>query len=102
MNKQIEDLAECLIEIQRNFDEYCGKPCRECDLCGVLNCESHYKAEALYNAGYRKASDVAREIMRDVRQAFLNMVLSNSMGEMYDIEKRFAEIEKQYEREEEE
>lgn len=41
-------------------------------------------------------SEVAREIMREVRQALLNMVLANSMGETYDIEKRFAEIEKKY------
>lgn len=41
-------------------------------------------------------SEVAREILREVRQALLNMVLSNSMGETYDIEKRFAEIEKKY------
>ena len=52
--KQIEEMAEHLIEIQQNFNEYCAKPCRECELGGVVNCESHYKAEQLYNAGYRK------------------------------------------------
>ena len=41
-------------------------------------------------------SEVAREIMREVRQALLNMVLANSMGKTYGIEKRFAEIEKKY------
>ena len=55
--KQIEEMANHLIDIQRNFGEYCAKPCRECELGGQVNCESYYKAEALYNAGYRKQSD---------------------------------------------
>ena len=55
--KQIEEMANHLMDIQRNFDEYCAKPCRECELGGVVNCESYYKAEALYNAGYRKQSE---------------------------------------------
>lgn len=41
-------------------------------------------------------AEVAREILQEVRQALLNMVIANSMGESYDIEKRFAEIEKKY------
>ena len=58
-----------------------------------------YKSVAtdLYDLfGWRKASDVAREIMQEVRQALLNMVLKNAMGENYDIENRFAELEKKY------
>ena len=43
-----------------------------------------------------KIREVAREILQEVRQALLNMVLANSMGESYDIEKCFAEIEKKY------
>ena len=53
----------------------------------------------IINHRYRKASDVATEILREVRQALLNMVLANSMGETYDLEKRLAEIEKKYESE---
>lgn len=53
-------------------------------------------ATALYKKGYRKQSELVRGILREVRQALLNMVLANSMGENYDIEKRFAEIEKKY------
>ena len=41
-------------------------------------------------------SEVASGIMKEVRQALLNMVLANAMGENYDIEKRFVEIEKKY------
>jgi hypothetical protein len=28
MKKQIEEMAELLIDIQRDFNEYCAKPCR--------------------------------------------------------------------------
>jgi hypothetical protein len=57
MKKQIEEMAELLIDIQRDFNEYCAKPCRECELAGTVNCENIYKSEALYNAGYRKQSE---------------------------------------------
>ena len=50
----IEEMAECLIYIQQDFNEYCAKPCRECEMGGIVNCENHYKAGRLYNAGYRK------------------------------------------------
>ena len=46
-----------------------------------------------YELGKREA---AREILQEVRQALLNMVFANSMGKNYDLEKRFAEIEKKY------
>lgn len=89
MNKQIEEMARAMCRM--------NKPCILCEVqspCRMRNC-----AHLLYAEGYRKASSVAAEIMREVRQALLNMVLANSMGETYDIEKRFAEIEKKYESE---
>lgn len=89
MNKQIEEMAEALAY---SFQEYL-------DTDGCAYPDFVKTAKNLYAMGHRKASDVAREIMREVRQALLNMVLANSMGETYDIEKRFAEIEKKYESE---
>ena len=65
-DKQIEEMTEFLVNIQHNFDDYCAKPCRECELGGVFNCESYYKATELYDKGYRKASEVAREIFDEV------------------------------------
>lgn len=41
-------------------------------------------------------AEVAREILKEVRQSLLCMVIANSMGEQYDLEARFVEIEKKY------
>ena len=71
--KQIEEMAECLIDIQRDFNEYCAKPCRECELAGIVNCENHYKAEALYNAGYRKQSEVIDEFTELLKKEMNNL-----------------------------
>ena len=41
--------------------------------CDCLNCKSCYSwelCEALYNAGYRKAEDVAREIFEEIEKEF--------------------------------
>ena len=59
--KQIEEMREELIVIQQKFNEYCAKPCRECDLGGIICCEKHYQAEHLYNAGYRKQEWISVE-----------------------------------------
>lgn len=53
-NNEIEEMANCLTDIQSDFNEYCAKPCRECELGGVVNCENYYKAKHLYEQGYRK------------------------------------------------
>ena len=56
-DKQIEEMARTL----------CGQKehgCAECDSCDL--CEFWVEASILCNAGYRKASDVAREIIRDI------------------------------------
>ncbi len=59
-DKQIEEMAKGICDIQCN-----GLKCNECDTC----CEYRMQAIALYNAGYRKKSDVAREIFVDVMEA---------------------------------
>ena len=41
-------------------------------------------------------SEVAEEIIGEVRKALLNMVLANAMVETYDLEKFFAELKKKY------
>lgn len=58
-DKQIEEMARAMC-----LREHC--PVKSCI---KVNCEKTWLAEALYNAGYRKASDVAREIFEEVMQA---------------------------------
>lgn len=41
-------------------------------------------------------AELAREILQETRQAVLSLVLANAMGENFDLEKRFSEIEKKY------
>jgi hypothetical protein len=45
--------------------------CKECncDDNGRFNCLAFYEAECLYNAGYRKQSEVAREIFEEIEDA---------------------------------
>lgn len=90
--KQIEEMAKITCQMHRREKEKKCAGVQECD----CKCLQYNRCEALYNLGYRKASDVAREIMQEVRQALLNMILKNAMGENYDIENRFAEIEKKF------
>lgn len=54
MNREIEDMAKTL----------CGQKehsCAECDSCDL--CEFWLEASILYANGYRKSTDVAREIL---------------------------------------
>lgn len=72
-DKQIAEMTEHLVNIQHDFDDYCAKPCRECELGGVFNCESYYKATELYDKGYRKKSDVAREIFEEIEKRIADL-----------------------------
>lgn len=52
-DEQIEEMATIICQ-NTEFDTMWG--------------ECYQSAEALYNAGYRKASDVAREVVEDMRE----------------------------------
>lgn len=59
MNREIEEMAKTL----------CGQKehsCAECDSCDL--CEFWLEASILYANGYRKATDVAREIFEGIKQ----------------------------------
>ena len=95
-DKQIEEMTEHLVNIQHDFDDYCAKPCRECDLGGVFNCESYYRATELYDKGYRKASEVAREIFEEIEKLAFEV---ETYGHFYALEigyGTFAELKKKY------
>lgn len=74
-DKQIEELTRIICQSNKGGKcGYDGKPC-DCD------CGSYQLATKVYNAGYRKASDVALETVdsfqRILRHIFLNMCDGN-------------------------
>ena len=96
--KQIEEMCEIIASmICEVYNPLCdeNKP-HTCSRCYANSTKIGDFAEMLYNAGYRKQSEVAEEIIGEVRQALLNMVLANAVGETYDLEKFFAELKKRY------
>ena len=51
-------------------------------------------AEALYNAGYRKASDGAREIFEEADKIFMDTCLSlEAYGAWFELKKKYTEVE---------
>lgn len=55
--KEIEEMSR---EICSEYD--CVIPCQSCGYYGYANCRDVKSAEKLYNAGYRKASEIFEEI----------------------------------------
>jgi hypothetical protein len=90
-DKQIAEMAKSICDIQCN-----GMKCNECDTC----CEYRMQAIALYNAGYRKSTDVAREIFEEID----TLIVRRMIPEIAWIDDRFitdiAELRKKYESEE--
>ena len=66
-DKQIEEMASIIGDCKSTPDEICDKhlKCADC------------KASRCYNAGYRKASEVAREIFAEIE----NKLQANMSGE---------------------
>lgn len=117
MNKQIEEMADILCDAKDH------------DCKGGNDCLCVKQAEALYNAGYRKASTVAMEIFAEIEKEFeptvsalfyisetlvdvskshidekdaLNKIreyLSGTVCSKYRLRKMLAELKKKYESE---
>lgn len=86
---EIEQMAKLACTV---FEGRCsGCPCKLHSPCAPKA-----SAERLYTAGYRKASEVAKEVIADIRQSLINMVLLNITGEEYDLAKAIADVEKKY------
>lgn len=74
-DKQIEEMAKVMNECCNRYDEqgnHLGNKCYECEeWSDDNNCCCSYnrkEATALYNAGYRKASEVAEEIFAEIEK----------------------------------
>ena len=69
-NNQIEGMAKVL------YGKYCGND--KCGNCKEPSCVSYIFAEKLYNAGYRKQSETAREILIYLYEKIGNVAVSDS------------------------
>lgn len=85
-DKQIEEMAK----------DICGRA--DCATCGeLMPCFSKHFSKRAVEKGYRKASDVAREIFEEIEKITMHNVTSShgiwlmSMGEV-----AFAELKKKY------
>jgi hypothetical protein len=74
MNKQIEEMAKILNETCNVYDEQGNHIRNKCGECECWSDDNHCccsynskEAEALYNAGYRKSTNVARNIFGNLR-----------------------------------
>ena len=87
--KQIEEIAVILT------DGGCTK-CN-CDENGKFNCLPMYNAELLYNAGYRKQSEVAKEIFEEIDNIIYNLrdspfySSSDAVYELTELKKKYTE-----------
>ena len=82
--KQIEEMATILT------DGGCTK-CN-CDKNGKFNCLPMYSTGLLYNAGYRKQSEVVKEIFDDIKEK----LIFNTYGIATISNKTFCELKKKY------
>ena len=89
-NKQIEEMTSIIT----SADPYklCkGQPCLTCEFQDIQkNC---YSAKAIYNAGYRKASEVARDVADEITLAFyqeFDEIIPSIMAD------KIAELKKKY------
>lgn len=75
MIKQIEAMLKIMNETCNVYDEVGNHIRNKCGECEFWSKENHCccsyntkEAEALYNAGYRKSSEIAREIFEEIEK----------------------------------
>ena len=92
MNKQIEEMAK---DVMGGCDE-----CSKCELS--FGCMAHDYARRFYNLGYRKAEDVARDVIMDVIEILNSEYVKCNKWEAYPIlaiTQKIADLKKKYESE---
>lgn len=90
-DKQIEEMAKVLCKD-------CARDALPCSLTitGIMCDAVMEQAEALYSAGYRKASDVAREIFEELEKIAIHGTTFHGLCLMSMGEVAFAELKKKY------
>jgi purine nucleoside permease len=83
-DKQIEEMTKTILDVDRS---YYGMECDEI--------QAKVEANAIYNAGYRKASEVAEEIFAEIEK-ILDQKFSINHGVVLISKEEFAELKKKY------
>ena len=84
-DKQIEEMAKAVCHLDRTCDECMTS----------FECKAMIYAKRFYNAGYRKASEVAREIFEEIDR-MIYKVLNDRHYIMGDMCWEVAELKKKY------
>lgn len=87
-DKQIEEMAKILCGMENICDE---------SMYNKAHCYERNQVKAIYNAGYRKASEVVREIF-EVTDEVLNDVCAMT-GLSFRVYGKYAELKKKYTKE---
>lgn len=97
MNKQIEEMARDIVACDKECVQYCHDvKCKDCHyFYQKEDCYIRRISEKLIAKGYRKASDVAREIFAEIEKR----VVFNEYGVALLSQYIFAELKKKYESE---
>lgn len=86
-DKQIEEMARDMCKLPME--------CHECHRLGNYECKAKRYAERAIDKGYRKASEVAREIFKEIEKCTIQKVVRD--GEViFDSTEQFAKIKKKY------
>lgn len=90
-DKHIEELI-ATIEITKELCDSC------CDICKMhgKGCMPERMAKKLAQKGYRKASDLAREIFEEIEEIAMHSITSFGLQTMVMGEVAFAELKKKY------
>jgi hypothetical protein len=84
--KQIEEMAKAMC--------WEGADCSKCD--GLLTCDKKYYAPRLVEKGYRKSSEVAREIFEEIEKIAMHGTTPFGLCLMSMGEVAFAQLKKKY------
>lgn len=82
--KQIEEMARTMC--------IAGEICTTYS-CIKMNCTKARYAEKLYNAGYRKAAEVAREIFEEIESEIKNHGICYAQRKIAELKKKYTESE---------
>ena len=90
--KQIEEMAKDMCEYY--YEGTCYQDKKPCD----CKCEIFTDAQYLYSKGYRKASEVAREIFEEIERTCIDsfgcFYIGATHGAFAELKKKYTETEK--------